>query len=314
MGEGNTDDAAEEPVIKILMGEAYNTKEESAKKLRKVKDKETNVVTEKHLERDVPRRFNRILGIILKQNPDVITMQELDHHYDFMLPKLRSMGYDGIFQPKHKSTCSRWNGGLPDGVAVFWNTERIQNVGGIGQVPVGYKGTGSLYDDEEKTQRSAQIAIAVKSQIIETEQEFLVMTAHLASGNKRNVLPKKIAQAKQVAGIIAESDIPVVFACDFNNAPGGIGHNPFFKELLCKNTRCPLGVARNTEMTDLQNLNWQRALTIEPTKKLQKQKDITAAEKTKLLPKVVRLSTGYVTAPLLSPAEFEKAKAIVAQA
>ena len=37
--------------------------------------------------------------------PDVITMQENDHYYDFFLPELAALGYDGFFAPKPASAC-----------------------------------------------------------------------------------------------------------------------------------------------------------------------------------------------------------------
>merc|ERR1711900_8152 len=117
---------------KLLLSECYNDQEES--------------IANWDEKLPVPPRFNRILSIILKQNPDVITLQELDHHYDFMLPQLQKMGYDGIFQPKHISKGAEFNGGYPDGVAIFWNTERIQK---IGENPV-FSGSLSQYKKVNK--------------------------------------------------------------------------------------------------------------------------------------------------------------------
>lgn len=47
----------------------------------------------------LPPRFKRVLSTILKENPDIITMQELDHYHDFMEPKLEELGYEGDFNP-----------------------------------------------------------------------------------------------------------------------------------------------------------------------------------------------------------------------
>merc|ERR1712098_877403 len=125
-------------------------------------------------------------------NPDVITLQELDHHYDFMLPELRAMGYDGIFQPKHNSKGAEFNGGLPDGVAIFWNTQRIRMVN---RVPVGWKDTGSLHDAggdllkgwEEKISENGEISYY-----------------HAAKKKSRSNFPgtKNLKQAKQVAAAV----------------------------------------------------------------------------------------------------------------
>jgi len=197
------------------------------------------------------------------------------------LPKLQEMGYDGIFQEKHRSNAARWNGGLPDGCAIFWNTLKIDMVE---EVKVGYSDGGSpktnslhalkgweeckkngrtLYrkyemKDGKKSykeeyvantsgihERASQVALALKLKFkLDDEQrrklgrdgrEFLVMTAHLASGNKLEDMPTKRYQGQQVANIIAEQNkahnLPVIFACDFNNAPGGPTHKGFFGTL-----------------------------------------------------------------------------------
>merc|ERR1711964_210144 len=94
-------------------------------------------------------------------------------------------------------------------------------------------------------ERASQVALALKLKFkIDGEQrrklgrdgrEFLVMTAHLASGNKLEDMPTKRYQGQQVANIIAEQNkahnLPVIFACDFNNAPGGPTHKGFFGTL-----------------------------------------------------------------------------------
>jgi len=188
-----------------------------------------------------PKRFNRILSIILAQNPDVITLQELDHHFDLFRPELLSMGYEGVFQRKHISKGAEWNGGLPDGVAVFWNTQKINM---IKQVPVGWNGTGSLHDagfDKKKNkfkygERAKQVTIAVHLQVKATKHDFLMMTAHVKSGEKPADLPAKVSQGQEVANIIADAGMPVIFACDFNNRPGGDAHNSFFAQLAKRKT------------------------------------------------------------------------------
>merc|ERR1711964_881028 len=304
---------AEKDVGKLLMSHSHDTKEESYSNADK--------------PLDLPLRFTRVLSIILEQNPDVITLQELDHHYDFMLPELRKRGYDGLFQPKHVSKGAEFNGGLPDGVAIFWNTQTIKKTG---ETPVF---SGSLHQpkkvsdlgviENDEIVQAKQIALAVKLQT-KDQREFLMMTAHVKSGESLKDIPVKMMQGKEVAGIIAKNNtgMPVIFACDFNNKPGGDAHLAFFEELLCK---CDRGIARSNEIRDLQALNKQRAMTIaypKAFKKLQKQltkDELTAEEfeiaKKNLLPEIVTLSSdgSKTSQQLLTAAEFEKAKATVAQ-
>jgi len=129
--------------------------------------------------------------------------------------------------------------------------------------------------------------MAVQLQIKATKQgpakDFLMMTAHVKSGDKMEDLPAKKSQGKEVADIIAQHNqtgLPVIFACDFNNKPGGDAHIAFFKKLLCKK-RCGLALASAKQMKDLSQINRWRAETIvfqKAMKKLQKKKGISAAE------------------------------------
>jgi len=113
-----------------------------------------------------------------------------------MLPQLRSVGYDGIFQPRHISMASNFNGGRPDGVAIFWNTQKIEMdetvpVGKDGdrRLPIGWNGRGSLHavdeDGKKNGKRAKQVALAVRLRVKETEQLFLVMTAILNPVHKQ---------------------------------------------------------------------------------------------------------------------------------
>jgi len=165
-----------------------------------------------------------------------------------MLPQLRSVGYDGIFQPRHISMASNFNGGRPDGVAIFWNTQRIEKVI---QLPIGWKDkngncTGSLHnaslDGMKNGKRAKQVAIAVQLKVKATNRHFVVMTAHLKSGTEPDDIPGKKAQAKEVAGIIKnikhnDRNMPVIFGCDFNNKPEDDednSHRIFYEELKMK--------------------------------------------------------------------------------
>lgn len=49
---------------------------------------------------DWAQRKDKLLFEILQYDPDVITLQECDHYYDFFLPELSAKGYDGIYAPK----------------------------------------------------------------------------------------------------------------------------------------------------------------------------------------------------------------------
>merc|ERR1711964_954374 len=68
------------------------------------------------------------------------------------------------------------------------------------------------------------------------KHDFLMMTAHVKSGEKPADLPAKVSQGQEVANIIADAGMPVIFACDFNNRPGGDAHNSFFAQLAKRKT------------------------------------------------------------------------------
>lgn len=51
------------------------------------------------LDWDGFRKF-RVLDEVLRFEPDVVAMEEVDHFDDFFLPAMKHFGYDGLFQPK----------------------------------------------------------------------------------------------------------------------------------------------------------------------------------------------------------------------
>lgn len=69
----------------------------------------------------------RLLEEILRNDPDVITLQECDHYFDFFEPILNKIGFIGRFQPKQKSPGVKF-GYYSDGVAIFWKVSVFQCV------------------------------------------------------------------------------------------------------------------------------------------------------------------------------------------
>merc|ERR1711896_81308 len=54
---------------------------------------------DKVLTYEFPVRFTRIVGLLIKQNPDIITMEELDR-FEEMKDLLKRFGYEGRIQYK----------------------------------------------------------------------------------------------------------------------------------------------------------------------------------------------------------------------
>lgn len=70
-------------------------------------------------------RKTLLLSEIMQYDPDIITLQECDHYYDFFYPSLSFQGYEGIFAPKPASSCLEVSD-YPDGCAVFYKTTRLK--------------------------------------------------------------------------------------------------------------------------------------------------------------------------------------------
>ena len=69
----------------------------------------------------------RLLEEILRTNPDVLAVQEIDHFHDFFAPALAKAGYEGVFAPKQRSK-SWLLGYYSDGIALFWKKDLLQPV------------------------------------------------------------------------------------------------------------------------------------------------------------------------------------------
>lgn len=70
-------------------------------------------------------RRGSLLKEITQYDPDVITMQENDHFYDFFLPALAARGYDGHFAPKPLSSCLEVSPNS-DGCSIFVKRDRLR--------------------------------------------------------------------------------------------------------------------------------------------------------------------------------------------
>ena len=74
------------------------------------------------------RKF-RVVEEIIKYDPDVLCLEEVDHFDDFLLPALKNFGYEGIFQPKTDSpTLQFGDDKFSDGCAIFWKKEILKIV------------------------------------------------------------------------------------------------------------------------------------------------------------------------------------------
>lgn len=75
---------------------------------------------------DAWRRW-RLLEEILRCEPDLVCVEELDRFDDFFAPALAKFGFDGVFVPKCGAPSCNY-GFYSDGVAIFWNSALLRPV------------------------------------------------------------------------------------------------------------------------------------------------------------------------------------------
>lgn len=73
------------------------------------------------------KRRSQIIYEILQYKPDIITLQECDHYYDWFLPELTKYGYDGLFAPKPASACLEVSENS-DGCSIFIRRSKLRYV------------------------------------------------------------------------------------------------------------------------------------------------------------------------------------------
>lgn len=173
----------------------------------------------------------RVATVILRQMPDILTMQEVDCLEELMGDHGLGQFYKSSIWYKKDVVQSYKMIGVADGVAVLWNQEKFEIVGrGGGPLPACDKQGKNKYlkdtdKDGEKVHDSKQIWTYVKLQCRdETKKTFIVVTAHLKSGDNAEDKFTKKAQAKfmakQMKNLSENETIPVVCAADFNTNPG----------------------------------------------------------------------------------------------
>ena len=72
-------------------------------------------------------RKKQLLTECTQYKPDIITLHECDHYYDFFLPELQKYGYDGFFASKPMSQCLEVSV-RPDGSAMFINRHTVRMI------------------------------------------------------------------------------------------------------------------------------------------------------------------------------------------
>ena len=157
--------------------------------------------------------FRRTLFIdeIMREQPDVVCLQECDHFHDFFLPEMQKHGYTGVFKAKVNGV---------DGCAIFYKTDRFE------ATAVHLEDYRS-YDVVESPDMRQVMAIVVL-QVKATGGVVCVGTTHLKA--KAEHEPVRVLQATVMLDILkrmreCHPSIPIVIAGDFNAEPGGPAYN-----------------------------------------------------------------------------------------
>merc|ERR1711964_960220 len=187
-----------------------------------------------------PLRLQRVVSQILVQNPDVITLQELDRFGAFM-QILRPLGYEGIIQYKPdrvrtgKKNTGKWkvgnkscaamggNGGIPDGVAIIYKKDRL--------TPRGRKLGGQFKNKNGTLWKQVYLFQRFYDKV--NRREYVHGTAHQKSGKKQTDQKAKELQMDQIREILKRfKGVPVIYSADVNTAEGTPCFKRFPSDLL----------------------------------------------------------------------------------
>lgn len=150
-----------------------------------------------------------IVEEILKNNPDVVCLQEVDH-FKFLERVLGSQNYNGIFFPKPDSPCLyiQENNG-PDGCAIFYKRDKFELVNFETRVL------------EVWRVQSNQVAIAANLRVLETGKEICICTTHLKARSGALLSKLRNEQGKDLLRFVnsVAQGRPLILSGDFNAEP-----------------------------------------------------------------------------------------------
>lgn len=155
------------------------------------------------------RRKHHVAEEIIKYNPDVICLQEVDH-FNYLKKILSTQGYKGLFFPKPDSPCMyiKGNNG-PDGCAIFYNEEKFDFIKSETRVL------------EVWRVQSNQVALLILLKNKETDHEICVATTHLKARNGALLSTLRNEQGKDLLEFVHShaGNRPLILSGDFNAEP-----------------------------------------------------------------------------------------------
>ena len=132
-------------------------------------------------------RKDALLKEILQYSPDIITLQENDHYYDFFLPELSAAGYDCFFAPKPASACLEVSD-RSDGCSIFTRRSKLKVVS---SQTITYVLAKKDFDDNElmPIQRYAQVTEERRKKLRAQNQVAMINVCELQDTNAANIPP-----------------------------------------------------------------------------------------------------------------------------
>jgi len=154
----------------------------------------------------------RILEELIRHEPDIICLQEVDH-FNTLERALGSIGYLGKFVPKPDSPCIYMEGNTgPDGCAIFYKGDRFRLVSWHSRVLQVWR------------VESNQVVMAARLQSLETKEELCVVTTHLKARKGALLSTLRAEQGADIlqwlgANLPPASDVPLILTGDLNAPP-----------------------------------------------------------------------------------------------
>ena len=168
------------------------------------------------------RRY-RLLEEILRFQPDIVTLEELDQYDDFFEPLMNKFGYDSVYQPKLDAPgLTVWNEKMKeedksqqvpynsDGSAIFWRRDILEGVD-----------CHSMNFKSEKNLPWSQVAVTVRLLNKKNKKTFLVACTHLKA--KPLYEKRRVQQITQLLDRFFSMRLfdtePLILTGDFNADP-----------------------------------------------------------------------------------------------
>mmetsp|Transcript_36661 Transcript_36661/g.59095 ORF Transcript_36661/g.59095 Transcript_36661/m.59095 type:complete len:498 (+) Transcript_36661:84-1577(+) len=165
------------------------------------------------------RRIN-LVREIFRQGvwPDIISMEEVDHYYDWFEPLLTQLGYAGKYKAKPNSPCKKTapHSGLEDGCALFWRTDTVTMMNIETMNFNNYNDDGTLTGE-----KSNQVAILATLQVRGAVPVVAAVT-HLSAAKTVEGEQARSQQMNELIEHLETFQLPCIVGLDMNAEPPNV--------------------------------------------------------------------------------------------